>query len=117
MAESTTYPHEDFIVDNKINAAELPEKTNKLIEKFKAETDEDKKDALDLQLCGQVEDFVEARDKAAKAEKVKEKVAAHKEKKKLDVSKAATATGDDGKKKEEKPKDEPGLIKRMFVKG
>lgn len=97
MSETTTYPHEDLITDNKVNVADLPEKTRKLLEKFKAETDADKKDALDETLYGQIDDFLEAQAEKAKQAKVKEKVDAHKAKKKekkpLDVSGAATAGG------------------------
>ena len=101
MADDTNYPHEDFLTDNKINKADLPEKLQGVIAKFKSEKDEAIKDKLDVAIYAELEDFIEARDKAAKLEKAKKKVDDIKAKKKLDVSTAATAAGneDDEKKK------------------
>lgn len=91
---SDTYPHEDLITNNGINVADLKEGTRKLIEKFKTETDLDKKDALDEKIYGQIDDFMEDKKQAEKTAAVKAKVTAHKEDKKkkaTDVSAAATA--------------------------
>ena len=91
--ETNTWLHQDLISDNKINVAELPQKTQDLITKFAAITDKDSKEAMDERIYGQIDDYLE--DKAAKEKeaKTKEKVKAHKEKKKagIDVSQAATA--------------------------
>lgn len=101
MSETTTYPHADLISENNINVADLNEKTQKLITKFAAETDEDKKEALDASIYEYVEDYLEAKADAAKKAGVKAKIAERKTKK-LDVSTAGTATGKDGKTKDEK---------------
>ena len=107
MSKSTSAPHEDLLTDNKVTVTDLPQKTQTLLEKYKAETDEDKKETMDESLYGQIEDYLEDKATKEKAAKNKEKVAEHK-KKKLDVSQAATATGKDGKNGskdgEEKPK-------------
>lgn len=95
MAETTnTYPHQDILKDNSVNVTELPQKTQDLIAKFSALTDDDAKEAMDLKIYGQIEDYLEDKAKKEKEEKLKAKVNAHKEKKKagnLDVSGAATA--------------------------
>ena len=92
--KTTTFPHQDLLAENKVVVAELPKKTQELLEKFKTLTDSDAQDAMDEKLYGQIEDHVEEKAKKEKEAKVKEKVAAHKEKKKAtnDVSKADTAT-------------------------
>ena len=56
---SDTYPHEDLLTNNGIAVTDLPEKTQKLIAKFKGETDLDNKDALDEKIYGQIDDFME----------------------------------------------------------
>ena len=117
MSETTTYPHQDLISEHKIAVTDLPEKTQKKIAKF-ASADEEAKEALDEVIYQDVEDFIEAKAKAAKAAATKEKIAEHK-KKKLDVSQAATATGAKTKEQLEaeaataaaKPR---GLMKTIF---
>lgn len=93
--KTTTFPHQDLLNDNKVVIAELPKKTQDLIEKFKTLTDADAQDAMDEKIYGQVEDHLEEKAKKEKEAKVKQKVAEHKEKKKAsaDVSKAETAAG------------------------
>jgi TRAP-type C4-dicarboxylate transport system substrate-binding protein len=88
---SKSAPHQDLMSTNGITAAELPAKTQRLIEKFAAETDEDRKETLDEKIFSDVDDFIEAKAKAAKAEEKKGK--REEVKKKIDVSTAATATG------------------------
>lgn len=97
MTKETTnqqsWPHQDLLSDNKINVADLPQKVQDKISKFSSLTDQDSMEAIDEQLYGAIDDYLE--DKAAKEKeaKTKEKVKAHKEKKKagIDVSQAATA--------------------------
>ena len=91
------FPHEKALSDNGIAVTDLPEKTQKKIAKFAAETDEDKRDSLDESIFGDVEDFIDAKNKAEKeaakkANHAKAKAEAA-EKKKIDVSNAPTATG------------------------
>lgn len=90
------HPHLSLMSKNSIEVTELPEKTQKLIAKFNAETDEDKRDAIDESIFGQLEDFIEDKNKKAKMEKTKEAREAEKkaiaDKKKIDVSAAPTAT-------------------------
>lgn len=86
MSQST---HQKLMADNSVTAAELPAKTQRLIEKFTAETDEDRKETLDEKIFSDVDDFIEAKAKTTKAEEKKGKF--QETKKTLDVSKAATA--------------------------
>lgn len=97
-----SYPHKEALQKHGIAVTDLPAKTQSAITKFDAETDEDKKDALDEKIFGDIEDFVEAKENKRKADEKKAKHAAAKDeikKKKTDVSGAPTA--DDGKKKDE----------------
>ena len=95
LKQITMHPHEKALSDNQIAVTDLPEKTQKKISKFAVETDEDKRDALDATIFGEVEDFIE--DKAAKAKaaaKEAKRAEAKKEiaeKKKINVSDAPTA--------------------------
>lgn len=123
MADTNTYPHQDLCTDNKVVIAELPAKTQTLLTKFAAETDSDKKDAMDETLYGQIEDHIEAKIAAAKTAQTKEKVKAHKEKKastKLDVSAAATAktpeqeAADKAKQAADDKAKNPGLLKKYY---
>lgn len=82
------FPHETLLGKHGITAADLPEKTQKKIAKFAAETDTDKKEALDESIFGDVEDFVEAKADKEKAAEAKAEAAS---KKKIDVSGAPTA--------------------------
>lgn len=89
------HPHENELAKHNIAVTDLPEKTQKKIAKFAAETDEEKREALDESIFGDVEDFVEAKATKEKAEAKKAKHAEAKkeiaEKKKVDVSSAPTA--------------------------
>lgn len=91
------HPHESELQKNNIAVTDLPEKTQKKIAKFATETDEEKRDALDESIFGDVEDFVEAKATKEKADAKKASHAAAKtaaaEKKKIDVSGAPTASG------------------------
>jgi hypothetical protein len=88
MANKNTYPFEDLIRDNSVVVTELPKKTQDLISKFPAITDNDAKDAMDQKIYLQVKDFLEEKaDTTKKAEETK-KV----KKDGIDVSKADTAT-------------------------
>lgn len=91
-----SYPHKEIMTKNSIAVTDLAEKTQKLIAKFEAETDEEKREAIDEKIFGDVEDFIEDKAKKEKMEKTKanrEAVKADiKEKKKIDVSAAPTAT-------------------------
>lgn len=91
--ETITWPHADLLKDNSVNIAELPTKVQEKLAKFPSLTDKDAQEAMDEQLYGAIDDFLEERAKKEKEAKVKEKVKAHKEKKKagIDVSQAATA--------------------------
>ena len=82
------HPHETLLAKHSIAVTDLPEKTQKKITKFAAETDTDKKEALDESIFGDVEDFVEAKADKEKAAAAKAEAAA---KKKIDVSGAPTA--------------------------
>ena len=100
-----SHPHELLLQKNNIVVTDLPEKTQKKIAKFAIETDDDKREALDESIYGEVEDHIEAIDKkkkedAKKASHAEAKKAAA-EAKKIDVSNAPTAAG--AKKKEEAP--------------
>ena len=87
---NTKYPFEDSLTEKNVLLTDLPEKTQKLIAKFNEEADEEKREALDEKIFGDVEDFVEEREKKAKEEAKKKK---HQEAKKkvVDVSSAPTA--------------------------
>lgn len=98
MPETTTWPHEDLMAENKITTADLSAATNRKIEKFKKETDNDLKETLDEVIYGEVLDVVEKKNKEAKDAAVKKqhadakaaKAAASKNKKD-DISSAPTA--------------------------
>lgn len=93
------YPHESLIKKNEIVITDLPEKTQKSIAKFASETDEEKRDALDEKIFGDVQDFIEEKKKQEKMAKTKadreaEKAELEKEKSKKkgpDLSAAPTA--------------------------
>ena len=121
MADTSTFPHQDLISDNKVVIAELPQKTQTLLTKFASETDSDKKDAMDETLYSHIEDFIEAKIADAKKAETKKKIVAHKEKKaagasKLDVSAAATAktTEQEAAALAAAKKAEPGLLKKYY---
>ena len=90
-----SHPHELLLSKNGIAVTDLSEKTQKKIAKFAIETDDDKRDALDETITGEVEDFLEDKAAKEKAAKKKESHAALKkeatDKKKIDVSTAPTA--------------------------
>lgn len=89
---ATTWPHQDFIKDNNITLTELPQKTQDKIAKFSSLTEKEAMEAMDEQIYGQIDDYLEAKVAKEKAEKVKGKIADQKKKKAgLDVSTAATA--------------------------
>ena len=96
MSKTSTFPHQDLLNDSKVVVSELPQKTQDLIAKFATLTDSDAQDAMDEKLYGQIEDHLEEKAKKEKDAKVKQKVADHKEKKKLSVANAETATGVQG---------------------
>lgn len=88
------HSHENLLQTNSIAVTDLPEKTQKKIAKFAAETDEEKRDALDESIFGDVEDFIEdkaAKDKAAAKKASHAKAKEELKSKKLDVSNAPTA--------------------------
>lgn len=112
MSKTTTFPHQDLMSTNGVTSAELPAKTQRLIEKFTAETDDDRKESLDEKIFSDVDDFIEAREKEKKkAEKTgkREEV-----KKKLDVSSAATATGNQAQTTTASPAKEKPFLSKMF---
>ena len=92
-----SFPHKELMSKNGIAVTDLNEKTQKLIAKFEAETDEEKREAIDEKIFGDVEDFIEDKAKKEKMEKTKanrDAVKAElKDKKKIDVSAAPTAAG------------------------
>jgi len=112
--QTTTYPHQDLLAENNLEVTALSAKTQALIAKFTAETDEDKKDAIDEKICGDIDDLVEARDKKAKEDAKKKKYEDLKKKKTLDVSKAPTATGAAGGSKKGDEKTSDGSFTRRF---
>lgn len=90
------HPHESLLQKNSIAVTDLPEKTQKKIAKFAAETDEEKREALDESIYGEVEDYIEDKEAKAKADAKKASHAAAKaeaKKSKTDVSGAPTAAG------------------------
>lgn len=91
-----SHPHELLMSKNGVAVTDLPEKTQKKIAKFATETDEDKREALDETIYGEVEDFIEDKNAKAKADAKKASHAAAKadaKKAKTDVSSAPTAAG------------------------
>lgn len=84
-----TYAHQAAMQKNKVQLADLPAKTQKLIAAFEKEADEETKDGLDETIFNQVEDFIEARDKDAGADDKTNKKTGKKDN--FDVSDAATA--------------------------
>ena len=88
------HPHETLLSKNSVAVTDLAEKTQKKIAKFATETDEDKREALDESIVGDVEDFIEDKKAKEKAEAKKASYAALKadaKKAKTDVSTAPTA--------------------------
>lgn len=88
------HPHEVLLQKNGVAVTDLAEKTQKKIAKFATETDEEKREALDESIYGEVEDFIEDKEAKAKAEAKKQSHAKAKEetkKAKTDVSGAPTA--------------------------
>lgn len=109
MTQST---HQKLMADNSVTVTDLAAKTQRLIEKFEAETDADRKETLDEKIFSDVDDFIEAREKAKKAEEKKGKFADTK--KKLDVSAAATATGNQPAATTAAPAKEKSFMGRVF---
>ncbi len=105
MAETkttVTFPHQDLINDNKVNVSELPQKVQDKIAKFSSLTEKESQEAMDESIYGSVEDFLEAKAKAEKANKTKANIAEHKKKKAgIDVSSANTAKTPEELAKEE----------------
>ena len=100
MDKPVSYAFQDLINEHKVIVTELDQKTQDLIAKFNALTDEDAKVAMDEKIYGKIEDHLEDKAKAAKAAATKEKVAATKAAKaepaktapnKMDVSSAGTS--------------------------
>lgn len=91
-AKTTKFPFQELIEDNKLSITELPAKTQELINKFPSITDADAQDSMSIRIYGQIDDYMEKKIEAEKAEKTKAKIAETKKKKTtLDVSGAATA--------------------------
>jgi hypothetical protein len=92
---TASYAFQDLINEHKVIVTELGQKTQDLITKFSALTDDDAKDAMDEKIYGQIEDFLDAKAKKAKEAATKEKVTATKAAKadpnKIDVSTAGTS--------------------------
>ena len=88
------HPHETLLAKHSVAVTDLAEKTQRKIAKFATETDDDKREALDEQIVGEVEDFVADEEAKKKAEAKKASYAALKadaKKAKTDVSGAPTA--------------------------
>ena len=100
--KTTTYPHQDLIAKNKIVLTELTPKTQDAIQKFNAEKDETKKEALDEKIFGDVEDYLEAKANKEKSEKKKDRYAEAKKQ-----TSAAPAASNEPKKKS-------GFVGRRF---
>ena len=83
------HPHEKLLSDNQIAVTDLPEKTQKKIAKFTASTDDETRDSLDESIFGDVDDFI---DEKQKAEKAAAKKAAHSDAK--EAAKAAKSVTD-----------------------
>ena len=113
----TTYTHQELLNRHNLAATDLPEKTQKKIAKFTDEPDEDKKDALDETIFGEIEDHLEADAANKKAAAKKQTHATAKkelaDKKKINVNDAPTAAG---KKKDEPPapKKERSFLDEFF---
>jgi hypothetical protein len=112
------HPHENLLAKNSIAVTDLPEKTQKKIAKFAAETDDDKRETIDESIYGDVEDFIA--DKAAK-EKADAKKASHaaakkeaSDKKKVDVSGAPTAAGTPVPAGTPPPKKEKSMMDHIY---
>ena len=111
---TTTTPFQDLISEHKIEISALPEKTQKRIAKFNEETDEDKKEALDESICGDIWDYIEEQEAKTKAEEKKKKHYELKKKVALDVSAAATAQPPPVEVEEEKGKKREGFMALLF---
>jgi len=98
MATETTFPHLDLLSENNIAVTDLSEKTQKLITKFNATTDEDTKEALDEKIFGDVGDYIEEQ---AKEKRAKEKKEAHAAAKQKQEDAAKKKIEDAAKKKKE----------------
>jgi hypothetical protein len=89
------YAHKTLMTSNSIAVTDLKQKTQNLIAKFEAETDEEKREALDEKIHGDVEDFIEEKTAKEKADAKKATFAASKEAAKaagkVDISAAPTA--------------------------
>ncbi len=112
----TTSGFEDFITDNKIVTAELPDKIKTKIAKFATVTDPSLKEDADAVIYDLLEEYLEAKVKAEKIAGAKTKIADNK-KNKLDVSGAATAKTPEQEEAEKKAADakkEPSLLKKYY---
>lgn len=82
--KTPTYPFEDLLVKNKIDAVSLSEKTQKRIARFNGETDEDEKKILDESICGDIWDYIDVQEEKKKRDDAIKK-------QKIDLSDVATA--------------------------
>ena len=89
------FPHESALKKNSIAVTDLPEKTQKKIAKFTAETDEEKRESLDESIFGDIEDFIEAKNEKMKKEATKKKLEEEKAAIKAEKEKAAATKGTD----------------------
>ena len=102
-----TYPFEDQMAENNVLIEDLDEKTQNLIAKFNAESDEVIRESLDEKIFNDVSDFIEAREKKAQAAARKIQHTEFKNKKttphvteKVDVSASPTANESNTPKKD-----------------
>lgn len=100
--KTTTYPHQDLIKKHNIVLTELSAGTQASIQKFNAEKDETKKEALDEKIFGDVEDYIEAKEKKEKSDKKKDRYA--EAKKQTSAAPATTA----------EPKKEKSFLDKRF---
>lgn len=110
-----SHPHETLLANNNVAVTDLPEKTQKKISKFAVETDEEKREALDESIYGEVEDFIEDKKAKEKAAAKKASHAAAKEatkKSKTDVSTAPTAAPEP--QKQNAPAKERSVMDSIF---
>lgn len=101
--KTTSWPHQDLMAQSNVTAADLPEKTQKKIAKFATVTDDDVKESLDETIFGEIEDFIEKRDKEAKSAATKAKRDEFKKKAADDVSTAATAAQQQQQQQQQTP--------------
>lgn len=114
-------PFEELLLEHKIEISALPEKTQKRIAKFKAETDEEKREALDESICGDIWDYIEVKEEEKKKEEKMQKEEDEKkgDKKKIDVREAATAKNNvegNGKENEKNQKCNEDVFDILFKK-